>query len=59
VRLALVHLADHHADDAVELPGVSQLREDPVDAPRRAVDVLEEEDAAVEVDLPRRRERPA
>src|SRR5262249_54223887 len=58
-RVGLRELADRDPGDRVELPGVSELRQDPVDVPGRAVDVLEEEDAAVELDLPRRCERLA
>src|SRR5712691_279624 len=59
VLLALVHLADHDACDALELSGVPELRQHSVDVPGRAVHVLEEEDRAVELDLPWSRERLA
>src|SRR5919201_201271 len=51
-RIRLRELADRDARDTLELPGVAQLREHAVEVPRRAVDVLEEEDGVVEVDLP-------
>ena len=55
--VALVHVADDDADDAVELPGLVQLGQHPVHVPGGRVHVLEEEDAAVERDLPRRPHR--
>src|SRR5207253_11245534 len=54
--VALVHLADDDARDPVELAGVAKLCQLAVDVVRRRVRVLEEEDRAVGLELPRRRE---
>src|SRR3954470_2782683 len=41
--VAVLHLADDDADDLLELPGVTELREHPVDVVGRCLVVLEEE----------------
>ena len=46
-------------DDLLELPRVPELGQHAVDVPRRRMDVLEEENATVQVELPRGRERLA
>jgi hypothetical protein len=56
VPLAPRELADDHAADPVELSGLLEIEQRPVDLNRRAAGVLEEEDRVVEVDLPRRAE---
>ena len=43
--------------DAAAVQGLRELQEEAVDVPGRTVDVLEEEDSAVQVDLPRRAHR--
>src|SRR5580765_5854595 len=55
--VASLHVAHDDADDAFELSGLLELREHPIHIPSRGVVVLEEEDAAVEVDFPRRAHR--
>ena len=55
--VALLHLPYDDARDTVELAGLRELQEVPVDVVRRAVRVLEEEDRAVELDLPLRPHR--
>jgi hypothetical protein len=50
-------MTDDDARDRVELAGVRELKEVPVDRVRRAADVLEEQDRALQLELPRRRQR--
>src|SRR6185312_9008441 len=55
--VAVLHLADDDACDPAELPGVTELREHPVDVVGRGLVVLEEEDRPVDVELPGRAHR--
>ena len=55
--VALLHLSDYDAGDRVQFAGVEELDEEAVEVPGRQVDVLEEENAAVELDLPGRAHR--
>ena len=51
--VAVLHLADEDADRLLQLARGSELRQEPVHVVRRRLDVLEEEERAGEVDLPR------
>ena len=55
-EVAAPHVADDHACDPVELPRVAELGQLAVDEVRRRVGVLEEEDRALGLELPRRPE---
>ena len=54
--VAVEHLGDDDADHALELAGGPELGEQVVELVRRQVHVLEEQDAAVQLHLPWRRE---
>src|SRR6476646_5260994 len=52
--VAVLHLSDDHAGDALELAGGGELRQEAVDVVRRRFHVLEEQDRVVGLELPRR-----
>src|SRR6476646_6027261 len=55
--VAVLHLADHNTGRLLELAGVLELIEEAVEEIRRELHVLEEEDRALELDLPGRAHR--
>src|SRR5580765_2115465 len=52
--VAVLHLSDDHAGDALKLAGGGELRQKTVDVVRRRFHVLEEQDRVVGLEFPRR-----